>query len=119
MRTSLTIPGEPVAKERPRRGAHGNFYTPRSTQAYEEIVGMYALQLPRYEGPVSLNLIFFCSPRPWQKMPDLDNLIKSILDGLQKGRAIVDDVQVAELNACRMIETKHPRVELRIVALEH
>lgn len=118
MRQHLTIPGEPVAKERPRKGAHGNFYTPRATAAYEEMVGMYALRLPRYQGPVSLNVTFFVTPRPQQKLPDIDNLIKSVLDGLQKGGAIVDDVQVSELNACRMLETKHPRVELRIVALD-
>ena len=116
MKNSLIIPVEPIAKERPRLGRNNNIYTPKATRDYEELIGWYATRLPRYEGFVSLNVTFFCSPQ--RKMPDIDNLIKALLDGLQKGGAIVDDVQVSEINACRMLEHLKPRVELRIVPLD-
>ena len=117
-RQSLTVVCEPVPKERPRLGANNNWYTPKKTKDYETLIAWQAKHLPRYQGPVALNVTFFCSPRPNEKPPDLDNLIKSVLDGLQQGGALVDDVQVVQINACRMIENKRPRMELSLVAMD-
>ena len=72
-------------------------------------------KLPRYEQNLVVNVTFYCSPRP--KLPDLDNLIKSLLDGLQKGGVFKDDVQVVEINARRMLDKGKPRVELSLVPL--
>jgi crossover junction endodeoxyribonuclease RusA len=112
---SLTIEGEPVAKARPRLGANGNIYTPKASRVYEELVAWYAKRLPIYDGEVLLNVTFYCSPS--RKLPDLDNLIKSLLDGLQKGGALIDDRQVSEINAKRVLDKVKPRVELHIVPL--
>jgi crossover junction endodeoxyribonuclease RusA len=111
----LTIEGEPVAKARPRLGKYGNIYTPKESRVYEELVAWYAKRLPRYKGSVVLNVEFYCHPH--RKMPDLDNLLKSLLDGLQKGGAIADDVQVSEIHARRLFDKENPRVELHIVSL--
>ncbi|MCU0916983.1 MAG: RusA family crossover junction endodeoxyribonuclease, partial [Planctomycetes bacterium] len=38
----LFIAGKPQPKERPRKGANGNIYTPRKTQKYEDLVKLMA-----------------------------------------------------------------------------
>ena len=114
-RQSLTVVCEPVPKERPRLGANNNWYTPKKTKDYETLIAWQAKHLPRYQGPVCLNVTFYCSPN---SKSDLDNLIKSCLDGLQKGGALVDDLQVVQIIACRMIENKRPRMELSLVAMD-
>ena len=83
MNGRITVLGEPVAKERPRVGRHGNVYTPRNTVAFETTIAFSArAQLPKYKEKERLivDLGFFCST----DNKDLDNLCKSVLDGLQK-----------------------------------
>ena len=115
MTNNLVIEGEPVPKARPRLGANGNIYTPKETKDYEDIVAWHAKKLPRYKGNLLLEVAFFCSSR--RKTPDLDNLLKSLIDGLQKGGAIKDDVQVSRINAIRLLDEVNPRVELHLVSL--
>lgn len=92
----ITVPGEPVAKQRPRRGKNGQWYTPRQTVEYEELVG-WTWRQARHKplsGPIALRVVFYLGGRD----KDLDNLVKCVLDGLN-GVAWEDDRQVLDLEA--------------------
>lgn len=109
------IPGEPVSKARPRHG-NGHTYTPTKTKNFEKLVGMKykAAGGEIFEGPVSVTIAVWYQVRPsWPKYkrtamigqphtskPDLDNVIKSILDGLN-GSAWEDDAQVSKVRAAK------------------
>ena len=131
---SITIPGEPVAKGRARafiRHGHIGHYTPEKTARYESLVKLAALQAMTgqapIEGPVLLIIrAFMTIPVSWSKKkqlaassgevahtkrPDLDNILKSIKDGLNQ---VVwkDDAQVIAVCASKSYGT--PRVEVEI-----
>ena len=115
MRIQFELEQVPVAKGRPRLGA-SHVYTPRKTLLYENIV---AIEYRRrftgltLEGPVKLTVFLGYEPprslsqkkrqemigKLRDKKPDADNLVKSIMDGLQKGGAYKDDGQVAVMTA--------------------
>lgn len=110
---TFTIPGKPFSKERPRfDGRNKRTYTPDATVAFESGVGMIARKhFPRpFEGPIRLTLeAVFVPAQSWSKKrraaalgtlhtqkPDLDNIEKAILDGLNR-IAFADDSQVADV----------------------
>lgn len=93
---SFTIPGRPVPKGRPRLGVRGRkafIYTPPKTREYEQLVGWTAKcsGCRPIKGPVSVTLDVFC-----RRKLDVDNIAKSVLDGLN-GITYEDDSQVIEL----------------------
>ena len=108
---TFTIHGKPFAKQRPR---HGKFttYTPKETVSFEAHVGSVALPLfdQPLTGPVKVAIWATFKPAvSWSKKktaahlgryhtqkPDLDNIEKAILDGLNR-IAFRDDSQVAEV----------------------
>lgn len=115
----LTIDGVPVAKGRPRLGRYGT-YTPKKTQEYEEYVKMcwvakYGSIQPS-EQPLEMNIVFYMPiPKSYSKKqraeilngrlkptkkPDIDNLIKSVLDALN-GLAYADDSQIIKVTAVK------------------
>lgn len=102
-RVNVIIDGMPVAKARPRF-SNGHTYTPSKTTNYEyKVAQLY--EGPKIEGPVMLDIgFFFPIPKSWSKKkkenpptftkkPDIDNLLKAIMDGLN-GVAWDDDSQV-------------------------
>ncbi len=94
---SITIPGRPVPKGRPRLGVHGRkayVYTPPKTKEYEKLVGWVwrCAECKPLKGPIAVKLRLFIRGRSG----DVDNYSKSILDGLN-GVAYEDDNQVIEL----------------------
>lgn len=127
----LTIDGVPVAKGRPRFGRYGA-YTPKKTQEYEEYVKMcwfakYGGVQPS-EQSLEVNVVFYL-PIPKSvnkkqraemldgkikhtKKPDIDNLIKSVLDALN-GIAYSDDSKIIKVAAEKQYSEK-PRTELII-----
>lgn len=111
----ITIPGRPVPKGRPRLGVRGRtayVYTPPETKEYEKIVGWVAKSLGcrPVEGPVSVALDIYIRRRM-----DVDNVAKSVLDGLN-GIAYEDDDQVVELlvRKHRVKNAAEERVEIEI-----
>lgn len=108
---TFTIPGKPFGKQRPRAGL-GRVYTPAATVSFEQTVReLAALQIRvPLEGPVRLTLeAVFVPAQSWSKKrraaalgtlhtqkPDLDNIEKAILDGLNR-IAFADDAQVADV----------------------
>ncbi|WP_407473501.1 RusA family crossover junction endodeoxyribonuclease [Sulfitobacter sp. PM12] len=112
----IVIPGKPFAKQRPRF-ANGRTYTPDATVSFERTVGQYAVAagLPTLSGPVRLSIVAVFEPaQSWSKKrkaaamwnphtqkPDLDNIEKAILDGLNR-IAYVDDSQVCMVDKRKM-----------------
>jgi len=106
------IPGRPMPKQRPRVGRYGNIYTPPQTKEYENLVGWVARCAgckPAGE-PVAVVLDIYVRRRM-----DVDNVAKSILDGLT-GVAYEDDDQVVELlvRKHRVKAAAEERVEIEI-----
>lgn len=111
MRVRFELDTEPVAKSRPRFGDN-RVYTPSKTRLFENTVAVeYQRRFARlqFNGPVKLTVFLGYEPpkslskkkrqqligKLRDKKPDIDNLEKSIMDGLQKGGAFRDDGQVA------------------------
>lgn len=111
-RASFRIDGIPIPKGRPRataRGAYTILYTPKATKEYEEHVAKTASKhIPKTGmilGPISISLVFYLKPpkkyakkmgTPHVTRPDVDNLAKAILDGLE-GILYKNDAQVTTL----------------------
>lgn len=105
---SFVIAGRPIPKGRPRLGRKGRVFTPATTQAFEAAV-REAYDGPLFEGPVAIELTFhtdhtqvtireelYGSPL----RGDIDNYIKSVMDGLQNV-AYKNDRQVMRLDAVK------------------
>jgi Holliday junction resolvase RusA-like endonuclease len=115
-RITLTIHGKPFAKQRARFGG-GRTYTPDATVRFEAHVADTAR--PHFPepltGPVRVCIWATFKPaaswsqaktkehlhRPHTQKPDLDNIQKAILDGLNR-IAFADDSQVAEIECRKM-----------------
>lgn len=105
----VTIEGDPVGKGRPRFTKQGRTYTPKKTKEYETRVRRAWIEAggPYLDGNIRIHVdAYFKMPAGWSrkkqdamigepcaKKPDSDNILKSILDGLQ-GVAFEDDKQV-------------------------
>lgn len=104
MKFQFTIPIEPVAWERVKRGKYGNAYVPPKTEKFKMAVALYANSIVNdhlLEGPLRLTARFILTKptsvdrvRPWVR-PDLDNYLKALKDGLN-GAVYKDDAQIVE-----------------------
>ena len=130
MRVKFTVPGEPVAKGRPRFNTRtGRAYTPEKTLDYENKVRrIYKREVGHYfEGYVRLTVRAYYKIaksdskkkkeqklkgkiRP-SKKPDIDNIIKCI-DAIN-GVAFKDDSYIVEVYAEKYY-SDNPRVEFII-----
>ena len=81
MTYTFKIDGRIKPKERPRRARNGHFYTPIATIKSEAIIDQTARQggLKGIPGPLAIEARFFGN----YATSDLDNLIKTLLDGCQ------------------------------------
>lgn len=132
-RWHLIIPGEPVAKGRPRLasvGGHARAFTPAKTRRYEDIVRQHAVRewgRPMIDGVgICVHVDFVRAvPASWSKRkradalagfvrpigrPDLDNCIKSVTDALN-GVVYADDALICVASA-RKLYGEIPRVEV-------
>lgn len=125
----LTIYGKPQPKERPRV-IRGHAYTPTKTAQYEvRMAREWAAKYPEQaEGDLYVKMLFLMPiPTSWSRSkkelaergmirpslrPDIDNLVKIVLDGLN-GVAYLDDKQVVEIFASKAY-SKEPRTEVVI-----
>lgn len=118
-------------KRRPRAKRSGkniHLYTPIETLQEENMVAL-AYKGSKYSCPVRVVIhIFRCLPKKRPKKvlkeadvykPDIDNIIKSILDGLN-GIAYEDDRQVVEIMAIKHDRTRrdHEVVKFGVEAIE-
>lgn len=138
MIVTLSIPGEPRGKARPRffarkGGGIGN-YNDTKTASYENLVKFCAQEQfheALWEGPVRVSIkAYFSAPKSTKKSllayvinellycikkPDVDNIAKITCDALNKV-VYHDDAQVAELIVSKRY-SKTPRVEIVIIKL--
>lgn len=131
MTYTITIPGSPIAKARPRVTRYGHAYTPKRTVDYERMVQtLFNAEhgSPRLEGPVmvEVDLHFGIAKSlrkadrearakgtvPHLQKPDLDNCLKTITDALN-GVAYRDDSQIIAA-VIRKFWASEPRAEIRI-----
>lgn len=121
----ITVQGNPVPKARPRFG-NGRAYTPKRTKDYENKIKAL-LKEQNIHGPleVQINAVFQrpkrLLPKKYPdglilhtKRPDLDNIVKAVLDALNK--TIKDDAQVCTIHAYKYYAERHqePRTEIHI-----
>ena len=111
------VPGKVIGKGRPRLNSYtGIVYTPTKTKDYESLVEQYfLLKYPRFktlEGRIKVSIIaYFSIPKATKKSdinemldnnisptkkPDIDNIIKIVLDSMNKF-AFKDDNQITKL----------------------
>jgi Holliday junction resolvase RusA-like endonuclease len=121
---SFTIPGEPKGKGRPRIvkiGGLSRLAADKKTVSYEGLVALAAERAlagrTMLDGPLSLHVtVRLCPARSASrkvaaamlageiaptKKPDLDNVIKAVLDGCN-GVAFRDDVLVTRISASKV-----------------
>ena len=129
--TKVIVIGEPVAKER-ARVVNGRAFTPKRTKAYEEQVAWeYKKQKGKFydKEPVRVKIeLYFTPPKKTSKREltkiatgqvvytgkkDIDNIAKSILDGLN-GVAYIDDRQVVELKISKQYTLEKTRAEIEL-----
>lgn len=133
---AFAFPFEPVAKGRPRFRVCGKYvqtYTPGKTKAFEKLVANYyqtAAGGHKYEAgiPLAVTVTFGMKipisltkkarteilegKRQHTVKPDLDNLVKAILDALN-GIAWHDDAQIVELHiAKKYVQSPHIFISL-------
>lgn len=135
MRTrSFTIPGEPVAKGRPKMTRMGRAYTPEKTVNYESLVKlMYLNEYPgcaMLTGPMDMRVkAYFQIPKSVSKKkheammkglerptkrPDGDNILKAVADALN-GLAYPDDSSIVTATVEKYWGTPRVEVELKEV----
>lgn len=111
-RVEFVIPGHVIGKGRPRFGK-GHVYTPEQTRSMEEYIGWLAKGcFPEpWDGAVAMKLTMYYRS---DARPDIDNVEKAILDGLQK-IAYHNDKQVYAVTK-EIIMSENERVEVVIEA---
>jgi Holliday junction resolvase RusA-like endonuclease len=120
----FTIYGHPVAKGRPRFSTRGKFpvaYTPKKTKNYESEVAMMAKAAMGASEPLEGALeafiyVTFAVPASYSKKrteaclsgqekhtkkPDLDNVVKSAIDGMDK-IVFENDSQITSIHASKV-----------------
>lgn len=119
MKLVFTVNGPPIGKQRPRWSSKtGAMYTPDKSARYEKLIRQAAyIAVKTYaqehgvwpvDAEYSITLDVFHRDRRW---PDVDNVLKSVLDGLNTV-AYLDDKQVSKLVASRNMDKRRPRVEV-------
>jgi Holliday junction resolvase RusA-like endonuclease len=120
----VTIPGQPVPKGRPRMTRAGHTYTPLKTRSWESVIQSAVVEarfqgdyfLP-FAGPVSVRVTaYFEIPVSWPAWkrkaalggslrhtgtPDLDNILKLVMDAVNGSGTWADDSYVVGLSATK------------------
>ena len=128
-----SIPGKPVQLNRPRFSKYGVFRDKKNREYQDHLVAVINSQIsdiepPTKDTPISL-VVEFVFPRPKRlnrkkdytgriprvKRPDTDNLIKMILDALQRTHLMHDDGQVVMICASDWIQATNEQPHTKIM----
>ena len=128
------VPGKVIGKGRPRLNSYtGIVYTPTKTKDYETLIEQYfLLKYPKFkmlEGRIKVSIIaYFSIPKATKKSdinemldnnisptkkPDIDNIVKAVLDSMNKF-AFKDDNQITKLE----VEKKYAQEDKVYVKIE-
>ena len=122
----IYIPIQPKGAPRPRVTKFGT-YNAKDYTDYKNVIGLAAkakIKTP-LDTPVAINIEFFFEiPNSWSKKkkeaagwhtskPDIDNLIKGVLDGLN-GVAYADDMQVVNIAARKQYTRSNSGIQIII-----
>ena len=115
---TFTVLGRPVGKQRPRVTGRGTF-TPSETLDYERQVFSAALAagVRAGSGPVAVNVRIW----PPSRRGDVDNWLKSVLDGLARAPVLDGDdwTRVRRASAeVVAVDARQPRVDVTVTMLE-
>ena len=121
MKVKFNINTRPTPKQRPRLGKGGKVYTPNSTKVFEQICRLsYGNRYYFDKEYISIKIVFkFKVPKSYSKKKyseaiegkirpstnDIDNLSKSVLDGLN-GKAWKDDRYIYSIEAEKIFADK-------------
>lgn len=121
MKVKFNINTRPTPKQRPRLGKGGKVYTPNSTKVFEQICRLsYGNRYYFDKEYISIKIVFkFKVPKSYSKKKyseaikgkirpstnDTDNLVKSVLDGLN-GKAWKDDRYIYRIEAEKIFADK-------------
>jgi crossover junction endodeoxyribonuclease RusA len=103
----VRIDGKPVPKGRPRFTKFGGVYTPATTVEFEErVAAAWKLTYGDLSLGGQLHAFLYFGTQNHAKQ-DLDNLVKSALDGLQRAGAFTNgDEQVYKVTASKFPATR-------------
>jgi Holliday junction resolvase RusA-like endonuclease len=127
---TFEVEGKPVPKSRPRvvtKGKRRYAFTPKKVKEWEVAVKKEAekhFEIP-FAWPVIVSLTFYM-PRPktrrldfWvSTTPDLDNLEKSVLDGLNEIAYTDDKLVVVKSSSKRYVTDGVPRVRITVASIQ-
>ena len=121
MKVKFHINTRGTPKQRPRLGKSGKVYTPNSTKVFEQICKLsYGNRYYFDKEYISIKIVFkFKVPKSYSKKKyseaiegkirpstnDIDNLLKSVLDGLN-GKAWKDDRYIYSIEAEKIFADK-------------
>lgn len=128
----LEILGDVVGKQRPRITKNGHVYTPNKTAKYEAYIRLcFQEKYPNFkplEEPIKLEIeAYYPIPKSASKKqkelmlqnkvlptkkPDLDNVLKSVLDALN-GIAYKDDVFITDISISKRY-AEMPKIVIKI-----
>ena len=131
---TLTVPGEPKGKQRPRWHKFGT-YTPKETVNYEAYIKeLFAIKYPEFvplESTLAMLLkIYLSIPSSASnkkkelmkkneikpgKRPDIDNVLKAVCDALEK-LAYKNDSQFVSIFTIKEY-SERPRLEISILTI--
>ena len=124
----LRLDVTPVPKGRPRATKTGRIYTPKTTADYERRIARLVGHLPAQLGALGLRADFILK-RPARtpkyitgrfmkagSRGDIDNYIKALLDGCQRGGVVPNDAAVTEVHSTKVYAAlgEEPHIELSI-----
>lgn len=113
----MHIEGPPVPKQRARtvvKNGKAMSYTPKKTRDYEQLIGWSWRGPRRFEGAVKITAkVIEGKGHPG----DLDNYVKTLLDGLN-GVAWVDDRQVVGIDASIIRGDERPGLDVIVEGWE-
>ena len=128
------VPGKVIGKGRPRLNSYtGIVYTPTKTKDYETLIEQYFLlkypKIKMIDGRIKVSIIaYFSTPKATKKSdinemlennisptkkPDIDNIVKVLLDSMNKF-AFKDDNQITKLE----VEKKYAQEDKVYVKIE-
>ncbi len=127
---TFVVEGKPVPKARARvvtKGKRRFAFTPKKVKDWEAVVKKEAkkhFEMP-FAWPVMVSLTFYLHRPKTRRLdfwvtttPDLDNLEKSVLDGLNEVAYTDDKLVVVKMSSKRYVTDGVPRVRITVASIQ-